>query len=303
MLMYRSFLQRTVFIIISVAVPIAANGLRALGIIVLAHLEGSAAAVEADHIVYGWVFFTVVILVLIGIGMAFAQRASRPLPMTIKTVRKAPFWQFAVAVSIAVLFALAGPAYAHRLDSLYPAGPLPLVDSPQVGAPWRMLAGSHPDWRPLVHGADREFIENFEEPGSGVVIRYLAFYRSRAIGNLLTTTENRLADGSEWRIAKEGHTELTLNSQEVMANSAEVIAGRHRRLVWSFFVVDGTITTDVFETKLRQARAALFGHSPLAALVALSASKDAPGNPAEQQLSRFLEASQSVADYINALSR
>ena len=31
-------------------VPIAANGMRALGIIVLAHLEGSAAAVEADHI-------------------------------------------------------------------------------------------------------------------------------------------------------------------------------------------------------------------------------------------------------------
>ena len=54
---------------------------------------------------------------------------------------------------------------------------------------------------------------------------------------------------------------------------------------------------------IRQAHAALFGHSPLAALVALSASKDAPGTPAEQQLSRFLEASQSVADYINALSR
>ena len=302
-LMYRSFLRRTVFIIISVAVPIAANGLRALGIIALAHLEGSAAAVEADHIVYGWVFFTLVILALIGIGMAFAQRAGRPLPTSVKAVRKAPFWQFAVAISVAVLFALAGPAYAHRLDSLYPAGPLPLVDSPPVGAPWRMLAGSRPDWRPLVHGADREFIENFEEPGSGVVIRYLAFYRLRAIGNLLTTTENRLADGSEWRIAKKGHSELTLNGQEVMANSAEVIAGRHRRLVWSFFVVDGTITAEVFETKLRQARAVLFGHSPLAALVAVSASMDDPGNPAEQQLGRFLEASQSVVDYINALSR
>lgn len=302
-LMYRSFLRRTVFIIISVAVPIVANGLRALGIIVLARLEGSAAAVEADHIVYGWMFFTLVILALIGIGMAFAQRASRPLPTTIKAIRKAPFWQFAGAVSVAVLFALTGPAYAHRLDSLYPAGPLPLVDSPRVGAPWRTLAGSRPDWRPLVHGADREFIENFEEPGSGVVIRYLAFYRLRAIGNLLTTTENRLADGSEWRIAKEGRTALTLNRQEVMANSAEVIAGRHRRQVWSFFVVDGTITAEVFETKLIQARAVLSGHSPWAALVAVSASMDDPGNPAEQQLSRFLEAGQSVVDYINALSR
>jgi EpsI family protein len=166
-----------------------------------------------------------------------------------------------------------------------------------------MLAGSRPDWRPLVHGADREFIENFEEPGSGVVTRYLAFYRLHAIGNLLTTTENRLADSSEWRIAKEGHTELTLNGQEVMANSAEVIVGRHRRLVWSFFVVDGTITAEVFETKLLQARAVLFGHFPLAALVAVSASMDDPGKPAERQLGRFLEAGQSVADYINALSR
>jgi hypothetical protein len=37
----------------SSAVLIVANGLRALGIIVLAHLEGNAAAAEADHVVYG----------------------------------------------------------------------------------------------------------------------------------------------------------------------------------------------------------------------------------------------------------
>src|SRR5262249_14276263 len=66
--MYRSFLRRALFIILSITVPIAANGLRALGIIVLAHLEGSAAAVEADHILYGWFFFTLVIMILIAIG-------------------------------------------------------------------------------------------------------------------------------------------------------------------------------------------------------------------------------------------
>jgi exosortase A len=302
-LMYRSLLRRAIFVIMSVAVPIVANGLRALGIIVLAHLEGNAAAVEADHVVYGWVFFTLVIFTLIGLGMTFAQRASRPLPTTFRAVHKALFWRFAVAVPAAVLLALAGPAYAHRLDNLYPAVPFPLVDSPQVGAPWRMLAGSAPEWRPLVHGADREFIESFEEPGSGVVIRYLGLYRLRAIGNSLTTTENRFADGSEWRIAKEGHAEMTINGREVRANSAEIIAGRHRRLVWSFYVVDGTITAEVFEAKLLQARAVVFERSPLAALVAVSASMDDPGNPAERQLGRFLEASQPFADYFEALPR
>src|SRR6516225_6511223 len=76
--MYRSFLKRILFIIISVTVPIFANGLRALGIITLAHLEGSAAAVETDHILYGWVFFTLVIMILIAIGMAFAEKPGRP---------------------------------------------------------------------------------------------------------------------------------------------------------------------------------------------------------------------------------
>jgi exosortase A len=302
-LMYRSFLRRTLFIIISVAVPIAANGLRALGIIALAHLEGNAAAVEADHIVYGWVFFTLVILALIGIGLAFAQRAGRPEQWTLTAVRKVPFWRFAVAVPAAVLLGLSGPAYANWLDSLYPALPLPLVDSPQVRAPWRMLTGSRPDWRPLVHSADREFVESFEEPGSGVVIRYLGLYRLRAIGNSLTTTENRLADGSQWHVAKEGQAEFTLNGQELMANSAEVLAGPYRRLVWSFYVVDGRITNQVFETKLLQARSVLFERSPLAALVAVSASMDDPGNPAERQLGRFLEANQAFADYFGSLPR
>ena len=47
--MYRSYWRRTLFISMSIFVPIFANGLRALGIIVLAHIEGSASAVAADH--------------------------------------------------------------------------------------------------------------------------------------------------------------------------------------------------------------------------------------------------------------
>ena len=62
---YQSVVRRALFITLSLVVPIAANGIRALGIIVLAHLEGSAAAVEADHVLYGWFFFTLVIIILI----------------------------------------------------------------------------------------------------------------------------------------------------------------------------------------------------------------------------------------------
>ena len=39
--MYRSYFRRSLFILLSIVVPIAANGIRALGIIVLAHFEGA----------------------------------------------------------------------------------------------------------------------------------------------------------------------------------------------------------------------------------------------------------------------
>ena len=185
-LMYRSFLRRALFILLSVAVPILANGLRALGIIVLAHLDGSAAAIEADHILYGWIFFTLVMMILIAIGMAFAEKSMRRHPIRSTTIRKPSLWRFAVGVLAAVLLALTGPAYAYRLDSLFPAAQLPRGDSPHVASSWHSLSGALPNWHPLVHGADREFLEGFEQPGSSIVVRYVALYRLRAIGNLLT---------------------------------------------------------------------------------------------------------------------
>src|SRR5271166_898065 len=120
----------------SVVVPIVANGLRALGIIVLAHLEGSAAAVEADHILYGWVFFTLVIMILIAIGMAFADKPGWRPPVRSTTMGKTSLWRFAVAVSSAVLLPLSDPAQADLVTSLFPAAELTQANSPHVDQSW-----------------------------------------------------------------------------------------------------------------------------------------------------------------------
>src|SRR4029077_14311596 len=73
LVMYRSALRRAVFIGASIVVPIVANGFRALGIVALGHYLGSAEAVEADHVLYGWVFFSIVILILIVLGLPFHE--------------------------------------------------------------------------------------------------------------------------------------------------------------------------------------------------------------------------------------
>src|ERR1700724_200469 len=210
--MYQSRLRRTLFILMSIFVPIFANGLRALGIYVLAHLEGSASAVAADHVLYGWLFFTLVIMILIGIGMALVRKSDRTFPdppaATGGSSSEPAPWRFAVVVAAAILLAVAGPAYAARLDNVFPAALLPQADGPSVAPPWHMLSGASAEWHPLVRGADREFLEGFEEPGSGIILRFVGLYRLRAIGNPLTTTENRLADDVEWRIAERDQAEV-----------------------------------------------------------------------------------------------
>ena len=73
LLMYRSPLRRGVFILVSILVPIIANGLRAIGIVYLGYILGSAEAAAVDHILYGWIFFSLVILLLIALGLPFRE--------------------------------------------------------------------------------------------------------------------------------------------------------------------------------------------------------------------------------------
>src|SRR6516165_7587867 len=94
---------------------------------------------------------------------------------------------------------------------------------------------------------------------------------------------------------------LSLWGEKITVTSAEIVTGPRRRLVWSFYVVDGRITARLLEAKLLQARAVLLRRAGVAALVAVSASMDNPGNPAEDQLARFLAANESLPWYVDSL--
>lgn len=71
--MFRSPAKRAAFILASTIVPVIANGVRGLGIVLLGHVLGSAQAAAADHIIYGWVFFTMVTVALAAGGLPFRE--------------------------------------------------------------------------------------------------------------------------------------------------------------------------------------------------------------------------------------
>ena len=61
---YKSLSRRIIFICVSIVVPVLANWLRAYFIVMLGHFSGNKLAVGFDHIIYGWVFFGVVIFLM-----------------------------------------------------------------------------------------------------------------------------------------------------------------------------------------------------------------------------------------------
>lgn len=71
---FASWKRRAAFMVAAILVPILANGVRAWGTILVAQSWGVEFARGFDHIVYGWVFFALVVALLLGIAWRFFER-------------------------------------------------------------------------------------------------------------------------------------------------------------------------------------------------------------------------------------
>ncbi len=71
---FRRWTTRAAFMAACVVVPILANGVRAWATIFVAQYVGAEKATGFDHIVYGWVFFAIVLGLLLGAAWRFVER-------------------------------------------------------------------------------------------------------------------------------------------------------------------------------------------------------------------------------------
>lgn len=117
-LTYRSIGRRLGFLAASIVVPIIANGVRALGIVVAGYIVGDAEAAAADHIIYGWGFFSVVIILLALAGLPFREDM-RPTAPAVPAPDAGPPAGVGPAIwvaGLAALLAAAGPVAASALN-------------------------------------------------------------------------------------------------------------------------------------------------------------------------------------------
>ena len=74
-LCFASWKRRALFMLAALVVPVLANGVRAWGTIYIAQSQGIEFAAGFDHIVYGWIFFALVMAIVLGASWRFFDRS------------------------------------------------------------------------------------------------------------------------------------------------------------------------------------------------------------------------------------
>ncbi len=284
-LSFRTPLRRFIIISLAIIVPLVANGIRAFGIVYIAHITDHKVAVGVDHLVYGWIFFAFVTIVLLAIGMTFRETdGDNSIYMPADEDRHPGRYsttQGLIAGTMASLaVAFVGPAYAqimlnHGVSEI--ASPLA---APGTGNGWQPVGRSTTSWRPKFAGADAELMTSFRKSSNDVHL-YVAYYTHQRQGAELVNSANTFVDAVNWQRAGSSLTKIQVAGRQQDVKETRLLGRREGRLVWEFYWIGGHFTADRFIAKAYEAVAKLLGSNQAAAAIVVAADyHDSPADAA-----------------------
>jgi exosortase A len=293
-LVYVSLWRRAAFIALSVVVPVLANGLRAFGIVMIAHWSNARYAVGVDHIVYGWLFFTVVTAALMAVGWMFRDQPGIAARGVLAPNAAAPVGALALAGVAALVLGGLAPAYAAHLEASPPAVALDRLAPPPAPAGWTREPTVEDGWQPVVVGADR-VVEAHYRSGARRVHLVIAFYAHQRQGAKAVSSLNRIADDETWQRVSTEPVRTTIDGEPLEVPASRLFDGRRRLLAWQWYWIGGRATASPVRAKLMQLEATLIEGRRSAALVALAAPYDGDPDEAAAALAAFMAARPDIA--------
>lgn len=281
---YVSWTRRIAFLAMALVVPVLANGLRAFGTIYAAWWTSVEAATGMDHIVYGWVFFALVMAAVLAIGWKWFDRdpdAAWFDPQRLQTPTKcrveAPVAAL-LALTVASLFLGWSSWIAAR------AAPLPAkVELPEVPG-WHRAGASAIAWVPNFPGADHFLIGHYADGRGRTVDLSVAVYASQHEGKeLVGFGIGAIRENDRWvRIADLP----ALSGGHALRMTGP---GRVERVTVSWYRVGDTLTGSDKRVKLETLKTKLLGGDQAAVAVLLSA-EQGPDDGAQAAIGDFLNA-------------
>lgn len=306
-LTYQSTWRRVSFMLVAILVPVVANWLRAYMIVMLGHLSGNTIAVGVDHLIYGWIFFGIVILLMFFIGARWAEpehiavapsRGSLPAtPLPHASVR---LWVTVLGLALMVAWPI-GVKHALEPDDSS-AVPKLAVREP-ISPTWQdadvASIGYAPHYESPFAELNRAYVR-----GDVRVGMYLAYYRDQDYTRKLVSSNNELVTSRDpqWSKVEQGSGSAVLGGSAVTFRRVDLrrlsgsVAGAPDRLrVWQVYWINGRWTSNDYLAKVYSAVHQLLGRGDDSAALVIYAPLDRTDS-ADRAFEAFLEVNQESID-------
>lgn len=299
-LTYRSLGKRLAFVAVSIVVPIIANGLRAYMIVMIGHLSGMELATGVDHLIYGWVFFGLVMLLMFWVGGFWRDDDAAPLSQS-SAAQQAQFANAGQAstsrmltMCVAVIAVCAiWPALARYSDSAN-ANPRPvqLVSVTSNWAPTTPFTA----WSARYANPSAKLRSTYQGPLAPVMLEVF-YYRDQRVGKALISSTNMLAAPDEaWHALGSNVRTETVGSHSVTLRETRLRGPTGIILVWQWMNIDGQTSASNMVGKLLQAQTRLRQHGDDGAAILVSTPAKEDLEPARTTLRAFLASHGNAID-------
>jgi exosortase A len=301
-LTYTRWWKRALFVLFAIFVPVIANGFRAYMIVMIGHLSGMKLAVGVDHLIYGWVFFGIIVTIMFVVGSIWRDPVA-PLPTPDAELAqplklRGASRLLAVVAGAALIWPILGWALSDHGGSVAPVE----LEAPRAPGWSPQPSDQAWDWRPQISGADGSiyvFYRTEAAPDALPVGLYLGVYRTQRQGAELVTSTNVMVEQEHpiW-------SDIMVTPRRVALKSGDLALKQHllssragqRLLVWSWYLVGDRYTANPLVAKLLEAKSRLLGSRGEAAVIAVAAPYEEKPEIAAATLTAFLDAMLPAVD-------
>lgn len=293
-LVYASFWRRFLFVVLSILVPILANGLRAYFIVLIGHLSDMKLAVGLDHLIYGWVFFGIVMALLFWVGSFWSEHKLDAHPENALESDRVPGSIAPIAAASVLTLVLAYPVSA-RVEAL--VGQERVLKEP-TGLPeaingWEVTSKQAPQWGPYVDNPAHEVFATYRRQDAQVSLSIAMFPMQKTRSEAISST-NRVIDpkAKGWKILRRRHRALPAVGISVGVTDVErLVSGDMSETlrIWDWYRIGAYHETDPYVGKLREVQNFLIDGRTDGAFITVATRLGLDEDAANTTLRRFVQ--------------
>lgn len=234
------------FLLMSIAFPIFANAIRVYGIIYIAYLTDMEYAAGADHLIYGWFFFAIVIIGLMLLGQLFIDNPLVNTKQKKTSINTSSNFIKNVHVPLIIVITVVLPfnlwMYQLHNPSIPNTNPSPITE-------YAKQQPTQSQWVPSYKNSTDSSLGRVNINDNATIDYFIAWYSSGS-GEMLNSI-NRFYLESDWNHTSSGKAIFNANDENQIVIES-ITNGPTNRWLAYYYVVDGKQFTKKLKAKLFQ---------------------------------------------------